>query len=200
MAYTKHRFASFEEYLAAESSDLPEGRYEYWDGALVEVMTESLFNDGLANYLYFLLMQAGIFHELLRPHSCEVEVIGRPKTRFPDLTILDDAHLTLMGKNNRVTRRMPPPRVLVEVISPGNESSENYIRDYQDKPAQYAAIGVPEIWQIDPDRNYVRIGTLIDGNYQFQTFSGNQPDGQTIVSPTFPELKLTAKQILLAGR
>ena len=134
MIYTKQRFASFEEYLATDIADLPEGRCEYWDGELVEVMTESIFNDSLANYLYFLLIQAGIFNELIRPHSCEVEVIGRPKTRFPDLTILDDVHLTLMEKNNRVTRKMPPPRLLVEVVSPGNETSENYVRDYIDKP------------------------------------------------------------------
>ena len=188
MTYTEQRFASFEEYLKVEPWDLPEGRCEYWDGVLVEVMPESLFNDELANSLYFLLRLAGTYHQLLRPHSCEIEVIGRPKTRFPDLTILDDVHLTLMGKNNRVTRRMPPPRVLVEVVSPGNEKSDNYIRDYRDKPAQYAAIGVPEIWLIDPIRAWVKVGTLVDDAYQFETFTGED----TIVSPTFPELRLTA--------
>ena len=194
MTYTVQRFASFEEYLTADSSDLPEGRYEYWDGELVEVMTESVFNDGLANYLYLLLVQAGIYYQVLRPHSCEIEVIGRPKTRFPDLTILDEVHPTLMGKNNRVTRRMPPPRVLVEVVSPGHETSENYVRDYRDKPAQYAAIGVPEVWLIDPSRAWVQVGTLTDGAYQYQTFMGEE----TLVSPTFPELNLTAA-IVLAG-
>ena len=196
MIYTKQRFASFEAYLATDIADLPEGRCEYWDGELVEVMTESIFNDSLANYLYFLLIQAGIFNELVRPHSCEVEVIGRPKTRFPDLTILDDVHLTLMEKNNRVTRKMPPPRLLVEVVSPGNETSENYVRDYIDKTKQYAAIGVSEMWRIDPDRDWVQVGTLTDGAYRFVTFKGDQ----AIVSPTFPALNLTAAQILRAGR
>ena len=192
MIYTKPRFASFEDYLAADPSELPEGRCEYWDGELIAVMTESLGNDKIANSLYFLLRLAGIYHELLRPHSCEVEVIGRPRTRFPDLTILDDAHLTLMEKNNRVSRRMPPPRVLVEVVSPGDEDSDNYIRDYRDKPSQYAEIGVAEYWLIDPVRGWVKIGTLTDRGYQFQTFKGNA----AIVSPTFPELKLTAAQVL----
>ena len=159
-------------------------------------MTESLFNGSLANYLYFLLMQAGIFHELIHPHFCEIEVIGRPKTRFPDLTILDDVHLTLMKKNSRVTRKMPPPRVLMEVVSPGNETSDNYVRDYREKPSQYAAIGVPELWLIDPVREWIQVGTLTDGNYQFVIFTGND----AIVSPTFPELKLTAEQVLRAGR
>ena len=194
MIYTKPRFASFEDYLAADPSDLPEGRCEYWDGELIAVMTESLGNDKIANSLYFLLRLAGIYHELLRPHSCEVEVIGRPRTRFPDLTILDDAHLTLMEKNNRVSRRMPPPRVLVEVVSPGDENSDNYIRGYQEKRDQYAEIGVPEYWLVDPVREWVKIGTLTDRGYQFQTFK----DDAAIVSPTFPALKLTAA-IVLAG-
>jgi Uma2 family endonuclease len=196
MTYTAQRFASFEEYLTVDPSDLPEGRYEYWDGVLVEVMPESLLNDSIANYLYFLLMQSGIFHELLRPGKVEVCVPGRPRTRFPDLTILDDIHLTLMSKNARLTQTMPPPRVLVEVVSPGNETSENYIRDYLDKPAQYAAIGVPEIWLIDPSRAWVQVGTLTDSAYQFQIFKGSN----AIVSPTFPGLAVTAVQILERGR
>ena len=195
MTYTKQRFASFEDYLMADISDLPEGRHEYWDGELIKVMTESLFNDGLANYLFLLLVQAGIFNDLIRPHSCEIEVIGRPKTRFPDLTILDNIHLTLMGKNNRVTREMPPPRVLVEVVSPGSKTSDNYIRDYQDKPLQYAAIGVPELWLIDPVRGWIQVGTLINGDYQFATFTGND----AIVSPMFPSLNLTVEQVLRTG-
>ena len=192
MTFTKTRFASFEAYLTADVSDLPEGRYEYWDGELVEVMAESSFNDALANYLYLLMVQAGIYHKLIRPHSCEVEVIGSPKTRFPDLTVLDDVHLVLMNKNTRVTRDMPPPRLVVEVVSPGAESKPNYTRDYRDKRDQYAAIAIPEYWIIDPDRAWFMVGTLIGNRYQFATFRGNEP----IVSPTFPELKLTAAIVL----
>ena len=192
MTFTKTRFASFEAYLTADPSDLPEGRYEYWDGELVEVMAESSFNDALANYLYLLMVQAGIYHKLIRPHSCEVEVIGSPKTRFPDLTVLDDVHLVLMNKNTRVTRDMPPPRLVVEVVSPGAESKPNYTRDYRDKRDQYAAIAIPEYWIIDPDRAWFMVGTLIGNRYQFATFRGNEP----IVSPTFPELKLTAAIVL----
>ena len=196
MIYTKQQFASFEEYLKIDPSELPEGRYEYWDGELVQVMTESLENDGLANYLYLLLVQAGIYHLLIRPGKVEVCVPGKPRTRFPDLIILDDAHLILMSNNARLTQTMPPPRVLIEVVSPGGKTSENYLRDYRDKPIQYAAIGVPEMWRIDPDRAWVQVGSLIDGAYQFVTFTGDA----AIVSPLFPALNLTAAQVLKAGR
>jgi hypothetical protein len=60
MTLTKARFASFEEYLTAEASDLPEGRCEYWDGELRPVMVESLLNEMIASYLVIVLWQMGI--------------------------------------------------------------------------------------------------------------------------------------------
>jgi Uma2 family endonuclease len=188
------QFKSFEEYLAATPSDLPEGRYEYWEGELIPVMSESIGNLGIANYLFAMLISAGIPVRLLYPHSCEIEVPGTPRTRYPDLTYIDEAHLSLLDKRATITRDMPPPRLLVEVVSPGNENSQNYKRDYQDKANQYAAIGVPEYWIIDPDRDVVSIGILVAGTYQYQSFRGNQP----ISSPTFPDFHLTAAQLLQA--
>ncbi len=194
MTFTKARFASFEEYLTADVSDLPEGRCEYWDGELVEVMTESSRNDAIAIFIQLALIAIGVPFKLVRPHSCEVEVRGKPKTRFPDLTVLDAIHLPLIESRLTITRQMPPPRLVVEVVSPGNESKDNYKRDYQDKRDQYAAIAIPEYWIVDPDRAWVIVGTLVSGAYQFTTFR----DKQAIVSPTFPELKLTATIVLEA--
>lgn len=191
MTYTKQRFASFEDYLMADVSDLPEGQYEYWDGELVQIMTESLGNGTIANLIFVALLEAGIPIQFLRPR-CEVTVPGKPPTRFPDMTVIDEIHLTLLKKRETITQTMPPPRLLVEVVSPGNQDSKNYIRDYQDKPMQYAAIGVPEMWRIDPDRNWIQVGILTDGSYQFVTFMGEEP----IVSPTFPMLNLTAAKVL----
>jgi Uma2 family endonuclease len=145
------RFKTFQEYLLADPSDLPEGRFEYWDGELVAVMSESGFNDAIANYLFLLLVNAGINFQLVRPHSCELEVGGKPRTRLPDLVVLDEIHVPLIDRRNTITREMPPPRLVVEVVSPGNENSANYKRDYETKRDQYAAIGVPEYWLIDTE-------------------------------------------------
>ena len=194
MTFTKTSFANFEAYLSAEASDLPERRCEYWDGELVPVMTESIGNDDIANYLYLLLIQMGIYRKLIRPGKVEVEVIGKPKTRFPDLTVLDDVHLTLLEKRATITRKMPPPRLVVEVVSPGDESEDNYKRDYLDKRDQYAAIAIPEYWIVDPDRAWIMVGTWVSGAHQFETFTGNE----AIVSPTFPKLTLTALHVLNA--
>jgi hypothetical protein len=78
MTLGKFRFSSFAEYLALDPADLPEGRHEYWDGALVALRPESGSNDAIANYLYLLLVSGGILARLVRPHSCEVEVRLRP--------------------------------------------------------------------------------------------------------------------------
>ncbi len=146
MTFTKARFTSFEEYLRTDPSDLPEERCEYWDGELVPVMSESLMNDTIAVFIQLALISIGISFKLIRPGRVEVEVIGRPRTRFPDLTVLEDVHVALLEKRSTITQRMPPPRLVVEVVSPGSENSENYIRDYQNKRDQYAAIGIPEYW------------------------------------------------------
>jgi hypothetical protein len=65
MTITDHRsptsppqFQSFAAYLAADPSELPEGRFEYWDGALVPVMSESGFNALVANCLFLALVHS----------------------------------------------------------------------------------------------------------------------------------------------
>jgi Uma2 family endonuclease len=77
------------------------------------------------------------------------------------------------------------------------ESTDNYKRDYERKPKEYAARWIQEYWIVDPtaDRAWVKLGTLAEGEYDFQDFTGNQ----VIQSPTFPGLKLTAEQVLTAG-
>jgi Uma2 family endonuclease len=58
------------------------------------------------------------------------------------------------------------------------------------------AIAVSEYWIIDPNRDVILVGRLTNGKYNYVGFEGNQ----AIVSPTFPGLKLTAEQVLRAGR
>jgi Uma2 family endonuclease len=186
------QFESLAEYLAADPADLPEGRYEYWDGELVPVMSESIGNINIASYLFALLIQAGIAPQFLCTGQVEVVVPGTPKTRYPDLTVLDEVHLAFLNKKATITRDMPPPRLLVEVVSPGNENSANYKRDYQDKAEQYAAIGVQEYWLIDPEREVILVGILVGGAYAFQEFRGEM----TIVSPTFSGIGFTTDQVL----
>ena len=196
MTFTKTRFSSFEAYLTANVSDLPEGRCEYWDGELVQVVSKSLLNEAIANYLYLVMWQMGIPIDLISPGKVNIVVSGRPRTRFPDLTLLDDAHLVLMQSSTCLGATMPPPRLVVEGVSPGDENSDNYPRDYHDKRDQYADRGIPECLLIDPQRSWVMVGLLVAGRYEFTTFRENQAIGSQVL----PTLDLTVARVLARGK
>ncbi len=88
-----------------------------------------------------------------------------------------------------------PSLVAVEVVSPyRNQLDENYRRDYIEKKAEYEQLGIAEYWIVDPQAQLVTLLLLVNGSYQATEFTGNQQ----IVSPTFPELELTAAQVLQA--
>ena len=194
MVQTKPRFKNFENYLALGSEDLPEGRHEYVDGSLLELMPEGEENDWIANYLFHLLLLANITQpRLIRPGRCEVAVFGKPRTRFPDLVILDEAHPYLTKRRLTITHEMPAPRLVVEVISSGKKNRD---RDLVDKRKQYAERGIPEYWLIDPEQQCITVLKLGAGEYEEHgVFQGDE----CINSSIFGLLQLTAEQILKAG-
>jgi Uma2 family endonuclease len=87
---------------------------------------------------------------------------------------------------------MPPPVLVVEVVSPGKENED---RDYRYKRSEYGARGIAEYWIVDPERAQVVVLALVDGLYEEMFFQG----GERLVSPLFPALDLTAIQVLQAG-
>ena len=104
-----------------------------------------------------------------------------------------ESSLALDGRSEScLTLNDPNPLLVVEVISPGTESTDNYQRDYVQKPREYSERGIPEFWQIDPSRDRVRVLVLNRDGYQVREFKGNE----AIISPTFPELNLTVARIL----
>ncbi|MBD2327828.1 Uma2 family endonuclease [Alkalinema sp. FACHB-956] len=189
---------SLEDYLNYD--DGTDTRYELVDGVLVAMGAESTLNNWIAGFLYaYFLQHMGLpFYRLGMKQK--VQVNSRfASAREPDLIVhspesaaaiegLSEVYLKLANGVN--------PWVVMEIVSPGDEASENYQRDYVQKPIEYAARGIPEYWIIDPERAVVSICLLQEGTYPFQVFSGSEP----IVSPTFPALNLTASQILKAGR
>jgi Uma2 family endonuclease len=189
------RKLTFEEYARLEAQDwhnleLPEGRCEFIDGELIEVPSESEPNDWLANLIMILLANSGLVSaRLIRPHSCEVEVSGKPRTWFPDLVILREEHLSLTQRRLLIRRDMPPPVLVVEVLSPNNENRK---RDLVDKRQQYAERGIPEYWLCDRAQQSITVLKLEKSQYvEHGIFQGNTP----IHSPTLGELPFTAAQI-----
>ena len=119
---------------------------------------------------------------------------GYANARYPDLMVHSEESFTAIDRRKEACVELtdPPPMLVIEVVSPGAESTKNYKRDYQWKPREYADRKILEFWQIDTDREWVKVGTLVSGFYQFVTFCGTD----VIVSPTFPDLKLTAVTVL----
>jgi Uma2 family endonuclease len=87
---------------------------------------------------------------------------------------------------------MPPPALVVEVVSPGKVNED---RDYRYKRSEYAARGIPEYWIVDPSQAKVTVLIWVDGLYEEAVFQGSN----AIASTTFPDLKLTVAQVLGVG-
>jgi Uma2 family endonuclease len=186
----KPRFTTFEEYLSY-SEDL-EGRFQLIDGALIELPPESEGNDWIALVLRDWLVQI-VNRRLVRLGKCEIQVPILQKrdaqNRFPDLVVLREEHLQLTQRRLTITLEMPPPRLVVEVVSPGKTNRD---RDYINKRSQYGAIGVDEYWIIDPQAQTVLVLSLAGEEYEeVGQFCGKE----AIVSIAFSELSLTVEPV-----
>ncbi|PSB05543.1 Uma2 family endonuclease [filamentous cyanobacterium CCP2] len=199
MTQAKVKFTTFEEYLSYSDETPMEGRYELINGALVELPPESELNNWIANYLQFLLVSSNISSlRLIKIHSLELQVpVLQPNdaaNRYPDLAVLRPEHLDLMKRRLTITLNMPPPRLIAEVVSPGKTNRD---RDYIHKRAQYAAIGVPEYWLLDPIAQTVMVLSLEGKAYREVGIFGKQA---TIASVEFPGLELAIEQIFEINR
>lgn len=186
---TKH--LTLEEYLTYD--DGTDKRYELVAGELVEMPPESPLNVQIA---LFLLAQFLQFVPISRlSNKAEIVVSGfRATTRIPDLIVFS-AELTEAlqdAKRSTIMPDMPPPVLVVEVVSPGKTNED---RDYRYKRSEYAARGIAEYWIVDPMREQVTVLTLVDGLYEEQVFRGEE----AIASPNFPSLNLTVAAVLQAG-
>jgi Uma2 family endonuclease len=196
MTQAQSRFRSFEEYAALDPSELPEGNYELVNGAIVEMGAENLQNVEIASFLFSVLLQ--FVPSYLLHRGTEIAVSSRWVTyRFPDLMVLTEETRAAMKRDRRslIDWDMPVPRLVVEVVSPGEPGSNNYDRDYLEKPQEYSQRGIPEVWLVDPSREVVLVLSLVGDTYTTTAFRGEDRLGST----EFPQLDLTAQQILRGG-
>ena len=196
MTVATDRRMTLNEFLTYD--DGTDRRYELVDGVLVEMATESTINTLIAIYIAFAFGKIGFLPYQIGIKQ-KIEVSSQFVTaRDPDLIIhTEESFQAIEGRKEAcLNRGEPNPLLVIEVVSPGIESTDNYQRDYIQKPREYADRGIPEMWQIDPLREWVRVGTLNKEEYQFKMYMGED----SIVSPSFPTLNLTASQVLSAGR
>ena len=172
-------------------------RYELENGALCEMPPESDLNRRIATFLLIYFAQLGVSPECLTQKT-EIAVSGsRVTVRLPDFMVLSEEAAAALAEAPRstITMEMPPPRLVVEVVSPGKK---NIDRDYRYKRSQYQARAIAEYWIVDPLTQRVIVLHWVEGLYEEATFEGEA----IVTSPLLTDLgaeELTAKQILQAG-
>ena len=179
---------TLEEFLAYD--DGSDRRYELVDGELIEMPPETQGNLQIAKYLLF--EWAKYLPLQLIALGTELEVTGkRSSCRVPDLLLHTEQSLAALPKDRRatITRDMPPPALVVEIVSPGQESRD---RDYRYKHTEYAARGITEYWIIDPETQQVTVCLWVNGKYEDTVYTGDTPLKSTVI----PEFNLSASQIL----
>jgi len=183
---TKQRM-TFDEYL--QYDDGTDQQYEFVDGELVEMPPESPLNSRIARFLLAILLEA-FSEDLVCYKDTEIAVSGNQvKVRLPDLMLLTEEGATILGTTGRgtITLEMPPPELIIEVVSPGT-TNEN--RDYRYKRSEYAARGVLEYWVINPLESKITLFTLNEGFYDEAVYEGDR-----ILDSRIEVLRLSASQI-----
>lgn len=194
---------SFDEFLTRYGGD---NRYELIDGEVFDLeptgsheevaafITAKICVQIDAIGLPWFVLQRG----LLRPTN-----IGMTAFR-PDVAVVirDELIKEPLWSEQSILTLGSSIKFVVEVVS------SNWQNDYARKVEDYAVLGISEYWIADyaglggtrhigkPKQPTLSVCMLVDEEYEMQQFRGNQ----TIVSPTFPDLKLTAEQVLKAGR
>jgi Uma2 family endonuclease len=209
---------SFEKFLARYGGD---NRYELIDGEVFDleptgqheevaafITTKLCVQIDGADLPWFVLQRG-----LLRPSNTGITAFR------PDVTVVDRDELIQepLWFEQSILTLGSSIKFVAEVVS------SNWQNDYAGKVEDYAVLGILEYWIVEglsgesnspacKPRDYAGLGgtrhigkpkqptlsicTLVDGEYEIQQIRGDR----AIVSPTFPNLKLTAEQVLRAGR
>ncbi|CAN1208971.1 Putative restriction endonuclease domain-containing protein [Tumidithrix helvetica PCC 7403] len=194
------KLMTVEEYLSYD--DGTDTRYELVNGELVKMPTESFGNLNIAKFL--LLEFAKYLPLMLIAYNIEVEVLGKSVTcRIPDLLILsEESAIALQGASRSfVSMDMPPPVLVVEVVSSGQENRESpevtlRERDYRYKRTEYAARGINEYWIVDPEMDQITLCLWVNGQYEDTIYKGDTKITSTVVSG----FALTVGEILAFGK
>ena len=185
----------------------PENRfYELYNGVIVEMPQPTGDHEDIGGFL-----AETITAEYLRlnlPYRIPKTVLVKPASAesaySPDVLVLNRSNLVNepLWKKSATVVEGASIVMVIEVVS------TNWRDDYFTKLREYEEIGIPEYWIVDylgiggrrfignPKQPTIFVHELADGEYQVTPFRG----GDRLISPTFPELVLTANQIFEAGK
>jgi Uma2 family endonuclease len=194
------KLTSLTEFLDWKPED---GCYELRNGVIVEMQPTGKHEEVLGFIVDEIRFQV---RQRKLPYFLPKQVLIKSPTEgntayLPDVAFVDRSRLVLepMWEKRALLAMGASVPLIVEVVS------TNWRDDYHKKFADYEAIGVQEYWIADhlglggirfigsPKQPTLTICTLVDGEYQTQLFRGSD----RIVSLLFPDLELTAAQVLL---
>jgi Uma2 family endonuclease len=193
---------TFEEFVAWYPED---GRYELIDGIVTEMQPTGEHEDVTEFVATALTLEV---NRLQLPCKLPRRALIKAPTwntgYLPDVLVVDKQALLdepLWSREATITRGNSV-RLVVEVVS------TNWETDYARKSEDYESMGIAEYWIVDhmglggkkyigsPKQPTISVCKWVDGEYQITQFRG----GDRLISPTFPDLQLTADQILRAGQ
>ena len=189
---------TYEEFLEVCPKD---GKYELIDGELVAV-ANTRQHENIVAFIYKkfdreidLLSLDFVVRQNVSIKTNKIN--GLSQGRVPDISVIDRD--TWYSNPSDYSSLIEPIQLAIEV------TSSNWTDDYIEKFDEYQRLGIPEYWIVDykaiASREFLgnpKIPTifvnLLDANGKYQT---SKFTGEAIVkSKTFPELGLTAAQIL----
>ncbi len=195
------KITSFAEFLEWK----PDGSiYELHDGVIVEMQPIGKHEEING----FATVKLSVQFDRLNlpyfiPKQALIKIPERESAYCPDVLVVNRQNLAdepLWQKSSTVTQAASVPLV-IEVVS------TNWQDDYAHKLVDYETFGIPEYWIVDylglggrryignPKQPTISVYYLVEGEYQINQFRGNE----AIISPTFPQLNLTAQQIFNAA-
>ncbi|MFM7447114.1 MAG: Uma2 family endonuclease [Leptolyngbyaceae cyanobacterium] len=193
---------TYEEWLTYE--DGTDTRYELERGVLIP-MGQARGQHGeimefLSDQFKAQIAQAGLpwVSKMGGQVAVRVPQVGRRDTsRVPDVVVLPTEQWESMRNREAVIElNEPPPPLVVEVVSTGTIAT-----DHRYKRVEYNVLEIPGyvlIDWVDVDQNgkavdkRVTVLTLVEGLYEDAIYRGEE----VVIIPTFPELRLTAKQMI----
>ncbi len=176
-------------------------RYELHNGVIVEMAPPTGDHEKVVGFLAaeITLEYRRLKLPLTIPKTAFIKTPSAISTYSPDVLLLNLNNLhnePLFTKESTVTQSASVPLV-VEVVS------SNWRDDYHKKLADYEEMGIPEFWIVDykalggkkfigdPKQRTFSVCWLIGDEYEVTNFTNSD----LIVSPTFPQLNLTAQQV-----
>ncbi|MBW4672247.1 MAG: Uma2 family endonuclease [Cyanomargarita calcarea GSE-NOS-MK-12-04C] len=199
-AQTQAKIYTFDEFIEWLPENLS-ARYELHNRNLIEMSQPTGEHEEVKG---FLARKVSVeFDRLNLPYFIPNQAIVKPPEKesgyFPDVLLLNRPNLSnekRWKKEATVSDGASIPLV-IEVVS------TNWRDDYHFKFADYEEMGIPEYWIADyaalggkkfigdPKQPTFLVCQLVGDEYQVTKFTGNE----LIISPTFPNLKLTAQQV-----